>query len=271
MAAALLPWYEQIGEELRASACLNADETGWRVDGQTHWLWCFCNPDGCYYMIDRSRGSEALQKFFIEVFAGTLIHDFWAVYESALVEDHQYCLVHLLRELLKVDDKNDSRRMEGLQQAAQTPDPRRPAPAQAAGLYARAIPLPFRLIYHRLDALAGAAYTDPDARRLAKRICKHRDHLFTFLDRLDVPPDNNGGERQIRPAVHMRKNILGNRSHNGADIQAVLMSIFRTLKLRGHDPTTTIAAALREMLQTGKLPPLPAKAVAERLKCYDLR
>jgi len=34
MAAALLPWYEQLGEELRASAWLNADETGWRVNGR---------------------------------------------------------------------------------------------------------------------------------------------------------------------------------------------------------------------------------------------
>jgi hypothetical protein len=39
-------------------------------------------------------------------------------------------------------------------------------------------------------------------------------------------------------------------------------SIFRTLKLRGHDPTTTVAAALRELIQTGTLPPLPGKAVA---------
>ena len=41
------------------------------------------------------------------------------------------------------------------------------------------------------------------------------------------------------------------------------MSIYRTLKLRGLDPTRTIAAALREMLQTGKLPPLPAKDAAD--------
>jgi transposase len=262
MAAALLPWYEQLGEELRASAWLNADETGWRVNGQTHWLWCFCNPDGCYYMIDRSRGSDALQKFFIEVFTGTLIHDFWAVYESALVEDHQYCLVHLLRELLKVDDKNDSAEWKAfskqLKRLIRDGLRLRKRPDYTPERYRSR----FAMIYRRLDALAGAAYTDPDARRIAKRISKHRDHLFTFLDRLDVPSDNNGGEREIRPAVQMRKNILGNRSHNGAHIQGVLMSIFRTLKLRGHDPTTTIVAALREMLQTGKLPPLPAKAVA---------
>jgi transposase len=46
-------------------------------------------------------------------------------------------------------------------------------------------------------------------------------------------------------------------------VQAVLMSIFRTLRLRGHDPTRTIAAALRELMSTGKLPPLPGPAVAD--------
>ena len=41
--------------------------------------------------------------------------------------------------------------------------------------------------------------------------------------------DNNHAERTIRPAVIIRKNSYGNRSQRGADCQAVLMSIFRTL------------------------------------------
>ena len=268
MAMALLPWYAQIGEELRAGGCLHADETGWRVEGRTHWLWCFCDPaaSGCYYLIDRSRGSEALYRFFADVYRGTLVHDFWSAYGLALAEDHQYCLVHLLRELLKVDDRKGpdaseewasfSKRLKRLirdglrlrKRPDYTPDRYRSR---------------FGLIYRRLDALANAAWLDPDARRLAERLKRHRDHLFTFLDQLHVPPDNNHAERQIRPAVIMRKNIQGNRSVAGAEVQAVLMSIFRTLKLRGHDPTATIAAALRELLQTGKLPPLPAKATAD--------
>ncbi len=43
MADALAPWYEQAHRQLLATACLHADETGWRVDGATHWLWCFCD------------------------------------------------------------------------------------------------------------------------------------------------------------------------------------------------------------------------------------
>ncbi|MCH8150241.1 MAG: transposase [Planctomycetes bacterium] len=109
-------WYQQIGEQARSSAHLHADAEGdregslkgWRVSGQTRCLWCFANGQVCYYMIDRSRGSPALQKFFTDLFEGVLITDFWSAYESVCAEDRQYGLVHLLRELEKVDEGNDS-------------------------------------------------------------------------------------------------------------------------------------------------------------------
>jgi hypothetical protein len=44
---------------------------------------------------------------------------------------------------------------------------------------------------------------------------------------------------------------------------AVLMSVYRTLRLRGLDPTKTIAQALRTLLQTGKLSELPPENVAD--------
>ncbi|MBU0637579.1 MAG: transposase, partial [Planctomycetes bacterium] len=73
---------------------------------------------------------------------------------------------------------------------------------------------------------------------------------------------NNFAERQIRPAVILRKNSQSNRSNRGAVTQAVLMSSYRTLRLRGHDPLQTITAALRTYLQPGHLPPLPAPGTA---------
>jgi hypothetical protein len=112
-------------------------------------------------------------------------------------------------------------------------------------------------LHARLDQLIAARWKDPQAKRLLKRFRRHRDHLFTFLDDPAIPADNNHGERAIRPAVIIRKNTNGNRSHRGADCQAVLMSIYRTLKQRGHDPLATIATALSQYLATGKLPPIP--------------
>lgn len=271
LAAALEPWYEQIARAAKDSAVLHADETGWRVNGQTHWLWCFCNHRNCYYQIDRSRGAPALQKFFSEAFAGTLVSDFWRAYESVVVEDRQYCLPHLLRELIKVDERrlraspsaHDALEWQAfarqLRRLIRDGIRLRKRGDFDPGKYDRRI----KLIHRRLCHLADAAYDDADAARLGERLSRHRDHLFTFLDRVEVPFDNNHAERQIRPAVIIRKNSLCNRSHDGAHTQAVLMSVYRTLRLRGHDPTQTIAAALRTLLQTGTLPTLPVENVAE--------
>ncbi len=113
-----------------------------------------------------------------------------------------------------------------------------------------------KLLNRRLLKLADASYTDPDTRRLAERIGKYRDYLFTFLDTPGVAPDNSHAERMIRRAVIIRKNSLGNRSEQGAATQGILMSANRTLKLRDLDPTKTIADALKTYLTTGSLPPL---------------
>jgi len=109
----------------------------------------------------------------------------------------------------------------------------------------------------RLAELIDTRWEDANAQRLIKRFRRHQDELFTFLDQAGVPFDNNRAERTIRPAAIIRKNSHGNRSEQGADCQAVLMSVFRTLKQRGHDPIRTVTAALAEYPTTGKLPSLP--------------
>jgi hypothetical protein len=59
------------------------------------------------------------------------------------------------------------------------------------------------------------------------------------------------------PSGHPSQNSYGNRSERGADCQAVLMSVFRTLKQRGHDPIRTTIDALTTYLTTNQLPSLP--------------
>ena len=61
----------------------------------------------------------------------------------------------------------------------------------------------------------------------------------------------------------IRKNSYGNRSQRGADCQAVLMSVFRTLKQRGHDPVSTICEEIATDFKTGQLPPLPANTASD--------
>jgi hypothetical protein len=263
LAEVLNAWYKQIGEEARKSAHLHADETGWRVNGLTYWLWCFANTRVCYYMIDRCRGSPALQKFFTDVFEGVLITDFWAPYESVCAEDRQYCLVHLLRELEKVDLRNGSAEWRAfakkLRRLLRDGMRLRKRPDFVPGKFQSRVDR----LNARLAKLAAEEHLDADTRRLTKRLRKYAEFIFTFLDYADVAFENNFAERQIRPAVILRKNSQSNRSEQGAATQAILMSVYRTLRLRGLNPTKTIADALKTYLATGQLLPLPDTNIAD--------
>ena len=255
----LFAWYEQIQAAALAAAVLHGDETGWRVAGKTYWLWCFTTHDLTYYLIDRCRGSPVLKRFFQKHFAGTLVSDFWGAYNAVACARRQKCLPHLLRELKKVDHyhrpggdwKAFAKKLRRLvRDGLRLRQRQRPAAECAAGR---------QRLEARLQQLIAHPWENAHARRLVKRLRRHAQELFTFLDHPEVPFDNNHAERMIRPAVIIRKNSYANGSEQGADLQAVLMSIYRTLKQRGHHPIRTIVAAMRTYLKTGVLPPLPSK------------
>lgn len=260
----LFAWYEQIQQEALQSAVLHGDETGWRTDGKTHWLWCFGNESLTYYLIDRSRGSPALAKFFIQEFAGTLVTDFWGAYNAVSCAARQTCLVHLLREL----EQTEKYKSPGDGWPAFAKKLRRLV-GDAIRLGRRKAELPAEayasrrdLLDRRLAEFIDEPWENAHAKRLVKRLRRHRDDVFTFLDQAGVPFDNNHAERSIRPAVILRKNSYGNRSERGADCQAVLMSVFRTLKQRGHDPIQAVVAAIEHCLAHKQLPPLPTPKIA---------
>jgi transposase len=82
LAGVLMQWYEEIAESATSSAVLHADETGWRVNGKTHWMWCVTNADVTYYVIDRSRASPVVKRFFKKAFQGVLVSDFYGAYNA---------------------------------------------------------------------------------------------------------------------------------------------------------------------------------------------
>lgn len=263
LAQILLPWYEDIRSQVLAAGTLHADETGWRVFGRTHWLWCFCTSDATYYRIEQSRGSPVLTEFFAGAFDGVLVTDFWAPYKHVLYADRQVCLAHLFRELDATSRKDSSAQWRGFHACLKRllKDALRLKRTTGGGDNADSRKR-YRLEL-RLDQIIQdwRDSSNDDVRRLVKRLVKYERELLTFLDYPDVPADNNLAEREVRPAVILRKNSHGNQSERGAVTQGVLMTVFRTLKRRGHNPLETIANALQHYTTTGQLPPLPNKAL----------
>ena len=111
----------------------------------------------------------------------------------------------------------------------------------------------------RLIKLGSEDWDHADARRLAKRCLKYSGELLTFLWYEDVPSDNNAGERAIRPAVMIRKNSYQSGSDRGALSSSILMSVLRTLRVRGHQPIDTILAALADYNRTEIPPKMPPR------------
>ena len=182
--------------------------------------------------------------------------DFWSAYNLIAADSRQYCLAHLFRELDKVDERNKSdewaafrKKLTRLLKDAIRLDKSEVSDDAWDSRYAK--------LLDRLHALIRESGSDPDVHRLCARLDKYENGIFTFLLDENISHTNNHAEREIRPAVIMRKVIQQNRSDKAAHTQEILMSVYRTLKLRGHDPLKTVVRALSVYLETGKLPPLP--------------
>ena len=265
LALVLKNWYDEIGETVKSSGVLHGDETGWRINGKTHWLWCFTTQHATYYVINKSRASPVVLRFFKKAFAGILVTDFWGAYNAIVCAGKQKCLVHLLGDMKKVAKYKDkskdwpvfAKRLKRILRDAMRLRGKRQTLEKAK--YDRLC----ACIERRMTQLIESTWKNSQAKRLVKRLRRHRAELFVFLYHADVPFDNNHAERTIRNAVVMRKNSYCNRSQDGAETQAILMSVFQTLKQRNAHVTATIVNALRTFLTTKKLPTL--KAMIENL------
>jgi Transposase IS66 family/zinc-finger binding domain of transposase IS66 len=223
------PVVEELLELLRQSPVVQGDETGWRINGQTAWAWCFRDPRLALFLIDRHRSRDVLVRVLGESFAGTLVSDFYAAY-NGLDCAKQRCLVHLLRELAKLREELPWQSVrafiqpliELFQDAIQLGKDREK-------LGRTAFDQAYRRLIDRFDDLMLRTHSrHPDCVRIWKRLYKHCDELFTFLDDPAVPADNNGTERDIRSLAAARSDGGTHRADWSAAAFARLKSVIVT-------------------------------------------
>lgn len=225
--------YQDLVRRMRASPHVHADETGWRIDGRNAWLWALTDPTFTLYHVDESRGGKVPLKLLGEAFGGTLVADFYSAYDR-LKGPKQRCLTHLLREVKDLGEADAA--------FADCPLSRKLSRwcKEALRLKKRWAELPdasYELkasrLEDRLDQLVAGDHEHADARRLCKRLRRHRKELTRFLWDEKLDGTNNAAERALRPAVVMRKITGGSRSASGASAWAKLASLLRTADQRG--------------------------------------
>ncbi|MGH7786872.1 MAG: IS66 family transposase [Candidatus Binatia bacterium] len=226
--------YRDLIRRMRASPHVNADETGWRIDGRNFWLWAFTDPTFTLYHVDASRGGKVPLRLLGKAFGGTTVCDFYSAY-NALGGEKQRCLTHLMREVRELKEADTTfaacplsrRLMRWCKEALRLKKQWKTLDDDRYELCASRLE-------DRLDALARAGQWDhPDAQRLAGRLTRHRNELTRFLWDEKLDGTNNAAERALRPAVVMRKTTGGSRSEAGAQAWAKVASLLRTADQQG--------------------------------------
>lgn len=245
------PAYARLIRLMRKQVAIHIDETGWRVDGQNHWLWVFVNEVVALYLVSHSRGSKVPNALLGQDFQGVVISDFFSAYSPLEVEKAK-CWVHLLRDshdLTKGKPPPDSERVVFHQQLHQLFLDMGLAIEELAADEAGREHLAQEM-KEKLRAFAQSDWSDPDCQRLAKRILRHLDELLVWLTNPAVSPDNNEAERALRPAVVTRKTSFGSRSKKGAQAFARLLSIIQTWQRQGKDFFEAAHNALHSLSQS---------------------
>jgi len=240
-AGKLQPQAEKIRVTIRASPVIGGDETGARVDGHNQWQWVFETPQASYHLIVPTRGSQAIEQTLGAAEPQVWVSDCFSAQLKAPAKQRQLCLAHQLRNLQYGIDAERCVfccRMQQLLRRAMRLNKHRDrlSPHFFAGQV--------KAIEAACDQLLGGPVSTRNGQRLRKRYGKHRDALFTFLRRPDVPADNNASARALRKSVVHRKVSGGFRSAWGAQAFAIFATVLQTAQKQGHDILTTLTSAL---------------------------
>jgi transposase len=227
------PEAEAIGEQVRQSKVIGSDETSARVNGHNWWEWVFQSPAGEYHLIVPSRGQTVIDAFMRDARAQVWNSDCWKPQLNAPADLHQLCIPHQIRNLQKLVDERPHLRwaqeMQDLLRRAVHLGHRRDE-LTVPGFQGHVTRLE-----KRLDELLQRRVTGRLAVNLLDRYRTHRQHLFVFLHRPDVPPDNNACERALRPSVIHRKVLGSFRSEWGPRAYAALATVLNTAKRAGEN------------------------------------
>ena len=259
LAKAAEPSYEKLIENVRESQVVYPDETGWRIGGQSSWLWAFVTAQQTVYRIAKGRGYKEASEVLGEDYSGLIGSDGWAPYRRFAQATRQTCLAHLLRRCRDLQEVATSSavafptEVKALLQSALAVRDRRDAKPTSL----RGVRIAKGHLQARLRRLLAQEQSDPANQRLAKHLRRHEQELFVFLERPEVEATNWPAEQAIRPAVVNRKSCAGNRTARGAHHQGILMSVLRT----GHQRQLSSINLLTSMLRNPQ--PRPHKALTE--------
>jgi len=251
----------------------HADETGFYINGQRHWLHTVSTEELTYYEAHAKRGSKATEAIgILPRFSGTLVHDAYSTYFTYKLLLHALCNAHHLRDLTAIVE-NDQQQWAALMIVCLLSAKQLVAEAFQAG----ETELPadcLERIHQIYDAIVWLGFEEnplPDtqpppgkrgppkktkARNLVERFDQHKPAILRFIHDFKVPFDNNLAERDIR-MMKVQQKISGCfRSQEGAEQFCHLRSHISTIRKQGLNVWEALGSLFDGDLLMPKLTPV---------------
>ena len=228
VADSLAPEYNNIKKEISQSPFVNADETGAKLNGKSHWFWTFMNFRSVFFLLTRRREHKVVKEVLGENYQGILTCDGLKQYQKA-VKNIQRCWAHLLREAKFLAQKHEEQAKttynslcelfkEIKKVAIKTPNEIREK------IYNNCI--------KKMQLFIGIANKYKHLRKLAVTMKNGLHQWFACILHPEIEPTNNRAERELREFVVQRKIFGTFRSEKGLRITEVIMSLLATWRLR---------------------------------------
>lgn len=222
---AIIPIYDRIGFIARRSPVNHIDETSWFQQGLLRWLWTMTNKNIAFFKIHENRSKEAFNAL-IDDWNGILVSDGYGLYRK-WVGGRQTCLAHLIRDARNLAERDDEsfqrfgrNMLDLLRQLCRFAD-KPPSSKKWEDWFSH-----FMLMIFLFEG------SDDDAGKLARRLGREMDSLWTFLEEDGVEPTNNRAERALRFGVLWRKRSMGTQSDKGDRWVERILSLKQTCKIR---------------------------------------
>ena len=219
------PYYEII-KKIRSSKVVYIDETTYKLNGKTWWLWTFVCEDAVLFVIRKSRSKEVIEEILGKKFNGVIVCDGWSAYPN-FADVLQRCWAHLLREsyYLFQDHKEFEFFNKQLNELFQEIKDIRNKPPDLDKRKEIVLEMKERLL-----AIAFKMSKESYAKTLATKITNGINYWFTCIEHLDVEPTNNYAEQSLRELIVQRKIMGGLRSEKGAETLEIISTLIATWK-----------------------------------------
>jgi transposase len=240
----------------RQSPVKHADETGWRNDGQSGYVWLFATEKISLFLFRKTRSSSVPREVFGDKpLPGTLVVDRYNAYNKAPCA-LQYCYAHLLREVEEIEKEfsevEEVKTFVGVL-----------APLLATAMHLRSLRITDAQFYQQaaevkdqILEVVHASARHLAIRRIQEIFHDNEDRIYRWAKDRQVPADNNLAERDLRPTVIARKVSFGSQSDAGAQTRGILMTTLHTLKKQTKtNPATAFKIILDQLAKDPSLDP----------------